>query len=48
VSGYLQDRTGFGPLFAAAIALYGLSGVLFYWAGKQKQMEVEVRTKKEA
>ena len=36
VSGYVQDRAGFGPLFAAAIALYGLAGGLFYWAGKQK------------
>ncbi|HEY3340798.1 MAG TPA: MFS transporter [Anaerolineae bacterium] len=35
VSGYVQDRTGFGPLFVAAVALYGLAGVLFHAAGKQ-------------
>jgi MFS family permease len=32
ISGYVQDRHGFAPLFAAAVALYTVAAGLFYWA----------------
>ena len=32
ISGWVQDRAGFSPLFLAAIALYALAGGLFQWA----------------
>ena len=31
-SGYVQDRVGFGPLFAAAVALYLLAGACYHFA----------------
>jgi MFS family permease len=43
-SGYVQDRAGFGPLFVAAAAMYGLAALLFQWAGKQKQASLGKET----
>ena len=36
ISGYVQDKAGFNPIFGAAIALYALAGFCFHLATKDK------------
>jgi MFS family permease len=36
ISGYAQDRVGFGPVFIAAIGLYTLAAGVFVWATQDK------------
>ena len=39
-SGYVQDRAGFGPLFAVVVTLYALSAALFHWAAGTSGREI--------
>ena len=38
VSGWVQDRAGFGPLFIAAATLYGIAGLLYTTLAKPSRI----------
>ncbi|MCL4504505.1 MAG: MFS transporter [Chloroflexi bacterium] len=46
ISGYVQDRAGFAPLFVAAAALYAVAGSLFHLATREVTRPKVVRRRK--